>query len=103
MKTVLPERSLIIQERLDNIVREILNVSKHKIAMIILFGSYARGDWVQDKYKKGHITYSYQSDLVKKFNFLSHNRILSLFYGTILILSISKISSYNYKYPYYLN
>ncbi|MDR0329229.1 MAG: HEPN domain-containing protein [Rickettsia sp.] len=63
MKTVLPERSLIIQERLDNIVREILNVSKHKIAMIILFGSYARGDWVQDEYKKGHITYSYQSDL----------------------------------------
>ncbi|WP_375331161.1 hypothetical protein [Candidatus Tisiphia endosymbiont of Oplodontha viridula] len=72
MKTVLPERSLIIQERLDNIVKEILAVSKHKIAMIILFGSYARGDWVQDEYKKGHITYSYQSDLVKKFNFLSH-------------------------------
>ncbi|WP_341751234.1 MULTISPECIES: hypothetical protein [unclassified Candidatus Tisiphia] len=44
MKTVLPERSLIIQERLDNIVKEILAVSKHKIAMIILFGSYARGD-----------------------------------------------------------
>ncbi|WP_375331412.1 HEPN domain-containing protein [Candidatus Tisiphia endosymbiont of Oplodontha viridula] len=63
MKTVLPERSLIIQERLDNIVKEILAVSKHKIAMIILFGSYARGDWVQDEYKKGHITYSYQSDL----------------------------------------
>ncbi|MDD9335583.1 MAG: HEPN domain-containing protein, partial [Rickettsiaceae bacterium] len=63
MKTVLPERSLIIQERLDNIVKEILAVSKHKIVMIILFGSYARGDWVQDEYKKGHITYSYQSDL----------------------------------------
>ncbi|WP_375330824.1 HEPN domain-containing protein [Candidatus Tisiphia endosymbiont of Oplodontha viridula] len=63
MKTVLPERSLIIQERLDNIVKEILAVSKNKIAMIILFGSYARGDWVQDEYKKGHITYSYQSDL----------------------------------------
>jgi predicted nucleotidyltransferase len=63
MKTVSPERSLIIQERLDNIVKEILAVSKHKIAMIILFGSYARGDWVQDEYKKGHITYSYQSDL----------------------------------------
>ncbi|WP_425361512.1 HEPN domain-containing protein [Candidatus Tisiphia endosymbiont of Ceraclea dissimilis] len=63
MKTVLPERSLIIQERLDNIVKEILHVSEKKVAMIILFGSYARGDWVQDEYKKGHITYSYQSDL----------------------------------------
>jgi predicted nucleotidyltransferase len=63
MKTTLPERSLIIQERLDNIVKEILAVTEQKIAMIILFGSYARGDWVQDEYIQGHITYSYQSDL----------------------------------------
>ncbi|WP_425360640.1 MULTISPECIES: hypothetical protein [unclassified Candidatus Tisiphia] len=52
MKTVLPERSLIIQERLDSIVKEILHVSEKKVAMIIIFGSYARGDWVQDEYKK---------------------------------------------------
>ncbi|WP_425361157.1 HEPN domain-containing protein [Candidatus Tisiphia endosymbiont of Stenodema calcarata] len=63
MKTTLPSRSMIIQEKLDKIVKEILAVGKDKIAMIILFGSYARGDWVQDEYKKGHITYSYQSDL----------------------------------------
>ncbi|WP_341755843.1 HEPN domain-containing protein [Candidatus Tisiphia endosymbiont of Ptychoptera albimana] len=63
MKTTLPSRSMIIQEKLDEIVKEILAVGKDKIAMIILFGSYARGDWVQDEYKKGHITYSYQSDL----------------------------------------
>jgi uncharacterized protein len=31
-------------------------------AKIILFGSHARGDWVADKYKEGHITYEYQSD-----------------------------------------
>ena len=30
--------------------------------MIILFGSYARGDWVEDTYTKGHITYEYISD-----------------------------------------
>ncbi|MDD5727187.1 MAG: HEPN domain-containing protein, partial [Victivallales bacterium] len=28
----------------------------------ILFGSHARGDWVEDEYTEGHITYTYQSD-----------------------------------------
>lgn len=32
------------------------------LAMLILFGSYARGDWVEDRYTEGHITYTYQSD-----------------------------------------
>jgi len=30
--------------------------------MIILFGSYARGNWVEDTYKQGHIVYEYKSD-----------------------------------------
>ena len=30
--------------------------------MIILFGSYARGEWVEDVYTEGHITYEYKSD-----------------------------------------
>lgn len=30
--------------------------------MIILFGSFARGNWVADTYKQGHITYEYKSD-----------------------------------------
>ena len=63
MKTTLPARSLFIKSKLDFIVHEILAVGKDKIAMIILFGSYARGDWVKDIYTEGHITYSYQSDL----------------------------------------
>ena len=63
MKTTLPERSLVVKERLDNIVKEILVVAKDKLAMIILFGSYARGTWVQDVYKEGHHTLSYRSDL----------------------------------------
>jgi len=32
------------------------------IEMIILFGSYARGTWVEDLYTEGHITYEYKSD-----------------------------------------
>ena len=30
--------------------------------MLILFGSYARGQWVEDIYTEGHITYEYVSD-----------------------------------------
>ena len=32
------------------------------VEMLILFGSYARGDWVEDTYTEGHITYEYKSD-----------------------------------------
>ena len=63
MKTALPSRSIIIKDRLDTIIKEILAIGKDKIAMIILFGSYARGDWVQDEYIESYVTYSYQSDL----------------------------------------
>ncbi len=33
-----------------------------EIEMIILFGSYARGNWVEDKYEDKGITYEYKSD-----------------------------------------
>ncbi len=33
-----------------------------QIEMIILFGSHARGDWVEDVYFKGHTRYEYKSD-----------------------------------------
>jgi predicted nucleotidyltransferase len=42
---------------------KILAIAEGKIDKIILFGSYARGDWVKDRYMEGHITYSYESDL----------------------------------------
>jgi predicted nucleotidyltransferase/HEPN domain-containing protein len=32
------------------------------VEMIILFGSYARGDWVEDRYKEDGTTYDYISD-----------------------------------------
>ena len=55
MKTSLPENSLVIKDRLDAIVQEILAAAKDQIAMIILFGSYAKGTWVRDWYVEGHI------------------------------------------------
>ncbi|MGC0371356.1 MAG: hypothetical protein DGJ47_000042 [Rickettsiaceae bacterium] len=63
MKKQLPKRSLAIKYWLDRIIEEILAVQKDKIAKIILFGSYAKGNWVVDKYTEGHITYTYESDL----------------------------------------
>ena len=48
MKTILPDRSLKIQARLNFIVQQILDIAQDKIAMIILYGSFARGDWVRD-------------------------------------------------------
>jgi len=33
-----------------------------KVEKIILFGSYARGDWVEDEYVEDHVTYQYMSD-----------------------------------------
>jgi len=33
-----------------------------EIEMLILFGSHARGDWVEDSYVKDGITFAYQSD-----------------------------------------
>lgn len=63
MKTKLPPRSELIKSRLEEIVKMTLEVAEQKLAMIILFGSYARGDWVQDEYQESNITYSYQSDL----------------------------------------
>ncbi len=42
---------------ITNIIRDSADVG-----LILLFGSYARGDWVSDRYKEGHITYEYISD-----------------------------------------
>ena len=46
------------QQELKTIAQIICDISAPE--MIILFGSYARGDWVEDKYDKEH--YRYQSD-----------------------------------------
>ncbi|HST20945.1 MAG TPA: HEPN domain-containing protein [Blastocatellia bacterium] len=45
-------------------LKEITSITKANpgVEMVILFGSYARGDWVEDVYTEGHITYEYKSD-----------------------------------------
>src|ERR1044071_3816629 len=45
-------------------IKEIASIIKAnaEVEMIILFGSYARGTWVEDIYTEGHITYEYKSD-----------------------------------------
>lgn len=56
-------------------LKEITSIIKEnaEVEMIILFGSYARGNWVEDIYKEGHVTYEYKSDydllvVVKDYN-----------------------------------
>ncbi|MCK6471417.1 MAG: HEPN domain-containing protein [Planctomycetes bacterium] len=51
-----------LQEQLAGIRDCILDLAKDDLAMIVLFGSYARGNWVDDRYTEGQITYRYQSD-----------------------------------------
>ncbi len=48
------------QDELNRIVAAIRE--RHDVEMVILFGSHARGDWVEDRYVEDHITYEYRSD-----------------------------------------
>ncbi|BDU59596.1 hypothetical protein FLA4_00060 [Candidatus Rickettsia kotlanii] len=52
-------------------MQQILAVAKDKIALIILYGSYARDEWVKDMYIEDHITYNYISD----FDFLVEKKV----------------------------
>ncbi|WP_136465986.1 HEPN domain-containing protein [Flagellimonas onchidii] len=48
------------QEELELLAEQL---SAHKLVeMVILFGSYARGNWVEDQYVEKGITYEYRSD-----------------------------------------
>ncbi len=49
------------QEELKSIVKT-LTLQYGEIEQIILFGSYARGTWVDDSYREDGITYQYTSD-----------------------------------------
>ncbi len=54
----LPERKRGELARIVSIIRKMAP----KTEMIILFGSHARGDWVQDVTVDGLTTYEYSSD-----------------------------------------
>ena len=56
--TKLPQRKRGELARIVSIIRE----KAPKTEMIILFGSHARGDWVEDVTVDGHTTYEYSSD-----------------------------------------
>jgi predicted nucleotidyltransferase/HEPN domain-containing protein len=61
MKTTLDQLPQQIQVELAEITEIIKKGSRPE--MIILFGSYARGDWIEDRYVREQITYEYKSDL----------------------------------------
>lgn len=62
MKTILPQQSKNHEAAIFAVRDAILEAAKDKIAKIILFGSFARGDWVHDMYSKDGITLEYASD-----------------------------------------
>jgi HEPN domain-containing protein/predicted nucleotidyltransferase len=62
MKPSLPQRSEHVAEQLAAITNAIRELVSDDLAMLILFGSYARGDSVDDRYVEGDVVYSYQSD-----------------------------------------
>lgn len=53
----LPQHKQEQIETITEIIKEVVDSEK-----IILFGSYATGNWVEDRYTEGHITFEYISD-----------------------------------------
>jgi HEPN domain-containing protein len=62
MKTNLPQESQDHSERIKEIVDAIVTCGKDQISFVILFGSFARGDWIFDRYSEDGILYEYASD-----------------------------------------
>lgn len=60
MKTTLGHLPKHKKDELKTVVEVIRSIAD--VEMVILFGSYARGEQVEDEYQEGHITYTYQSD-----------------------------------------
>lgn len=62
MKTTFPEKSQSHEETIRNISAAIVDAAKDKVAFVILFGSFAKGSWVFDRYSEGNTVYTYASD-----------------------------------------
>jgi uncharacterized protein len=60
LKTNLKHLPAHKQEELQSITDTIVRIVQPQ--MVILFGSYSRGDWVEDKYIEDGILYEYKSD-----------------------------------------
>ena len=57
----LPESKQKELRKLVNAIHQ-KTIKSQPVEMVILFGSYARGEGVEDRYVEDHITYEYQSD-----------------------------------------
>jgi len=66
MKTKLPSQSATHQLRIEEITKTILQASENKVAFIILFGAFARGDWIRYRHNDAGVAHEYASD----YNFL---------------------------------
>lgn len=62
MKTSFPKKSKDFEETIRSIAAKIIEISQDKIAFIILFGSFAKGSWVFDRYSEDNTVYTYASD-----------------------------------------
>jgi HEPN domain-containing protein/predicted nucleotidyltransferase len=62
MKSTFPEKSKEHESSIKEIAKIIVNAAKDKIAFVILFGSFARGTWVRDRYSEDNAVYEYASD-----------------------------------------
>jgi HEPN domain-containing protein/predicted nucleotidyltransferase len=62
MKLILPEKSKPYEQHIRKVCDIIVNTARDKIAFVILFGSFARGTWVRDRYSEGNAVYEYASD-----------------------------------------
>lgn len=62
MKLDLPTRSKEHEEHIRKIAETIVACGGKQILFVILFGSFARGDWIFDRYSEDGIIYQYASD-----------------------------------------
>jgi len=62
MRSTFPDYSKPFEPYIRNITQIITNTAPEKIAFVILFGSFARGTWVRDRYSEGNSIYEYASD-----------------------------------------
>lgn len=62
MNSNFPAKSQEHEARIKEISEIIVNAAKDKIAFVILFGSFARGTWIRDRYVEGGVLYEYASD-----------------------------------------
>ncbi len=60
MKTTLTHLPANKQQEISDVLEAVLFIAKP--VMVILFGSYSRGDWVEDRYVENGTTYTYKSD-----------------------------------------